>query len=201
MPVLPVPSLPEIVLHSATPASGLRRLIASDDNPDPEPPYWAYHWAGGAVLARYFLDHPAVVRGKRVLDLGSGSGVVGIAAAKAGAILVIAADTDQNAGVAQQLNASLNGVRMTSIHADLTTGPALDADIIAVGDLFYAPDLAERVLGFLDRSLVAGSMVLIGDPGRAYLPNDRLQCIAEYAVPDFGQVRDATVNASVFALI
>jgi predicted nicotinamide N-methyase len=201
MPVMAVPTIPEIVLHSATPASGLRRLIASDAHPDPEPPYWAYHWAGGAVLARYFLDHPEIVRGQRVLDLGSGSGIVGIAAAKAGAIHVITAETDQNAIVAQQLNAGLNNVALTSMHADLTAGPALDVDLVAVGDLFYAPDLAQRVLGFLDRCLLAGAKVLIGDPGRADLPRDRLQLIAEYSVPDFGQVTDATVHAGVFVLI
>lgn len=201
MPVMAVPAVPEVVLHSATPASGLRRLIVSDANPDPAPPYWAYYWAGGAVLARYFLDHPGVVRGQRVLDLGSGSGIVGIAAAKAGAMHVIAAETDRNAITAQQLNADLNGICLTSMHADLTIGVAMDVDLVAVGDLFYAPDLAMRVLSFLDRCLLAGAKVLIGDPGRAHLPRDRLQLIAEYAVPDFGQVTDAKVNAGVFALI
>lgn len=201
MPVTAVPAVPEIVLHSATPASGLRRLVASDAKPDPDPPYWAYHWAGGTVLARYFLDHPDVVSGRRVLDLGAGSGIVGIAAAKAGAIRVIAAETDGNAIAAQQLNAELNGVCLTSMHADLTAGPAADVDLVAVGDLFYAPDLAQRVLGFLDRSLLAGAKVLIGDPGRAHLPYDRLRLIAEYCVPDFGRGTDATVNAGVFTLI
>ncbi|MBA8881293.1 class I SAM-dependent methyltransferase [Phyllobacterium myrsinacearum] len=196
-----VPTIPEIVLHSATPTSGLRRLVVSNANPDPEPPYWAYNWAGGAVLARYFLDHPEVVRGQRVLDLGSGSGIVGIAAAKAGAIRVIAAETDRNAIVAQQLNAALNGVVLTSMHADLTTGPALDVDFVAVGDLFYAPHLAQRVLGFLDRCLLADAKVLVGDPGRADLPRARLQLIGEYSVPDFGLVTGATINAGVFALI
>lgn len=201
MPVTAVPAVPEIVLHSATPASGLRRLIASGAHPDPEPPYWAYHWAGGAVLARYFLDHPEIVRGRHVLDLGAGSGIVGIAAAKAGAMRVTAAETDGNAIAAQQLNAGLNGVCLTSMHADLTAGPVLDVDLVAAGDLFFAPDLARRVLLFLDRCLLAGATVLIGDPGRAHLPRERLRLIAEYAVPDFGQVTDAKVNAGVFALI
>ncbi|MCH3755865.1 50S ribosomal protein L11 methyltransferase, partial [Campylobacter coli] len=149
----------------------------------------------------YFLDHPEVVKGQRVLELGSGSGIVGIAAAKAGAIHVTAAETDGNAIAAQQLNADLNGVCLSSMHADLTAGPVMVVDLVAVGDLFYAPDLAQRVLLFLDRCLLAGAKVLIGDPGRAHLPRERLQLIAEYAVPDFGQVTDAKVNAGVFELI
>jgi predicted nicotinamide N-methyase len=186
--------VPEVRLYTAHSGSGLRRL--SGEGRLVPPPYWAYRWAGGTVLARYFLDHPDTVSSRRVLDLGAGSGIVGIAAAKAGASVVIAADTDPFAAAATRLNADLNGVSITAMTDDLTVGPPPAVDVVAVGDLFYERDLAERVTAFLDRCLAAGMKVLVGDPGRAFLPRSRLRLVAEYAVADFGDVTDAPVKQS-----
>jgi predicted nicotinamide N-methyase len=203
----PVPALPEIQLYTAHPGSGLRRLVdphqsadADDDTvepdgdaPEPQPPYWAYAWAGGAVLARYILDRPEVVAGRRVLDLGAGSGLVGIAAAKAGASSVMAAEIDRNGVAAIGLNAAANGVEITIVDKDITPGPPPDVDIVLAGDVFYGREVALRIIPFLDRCLAAGIAVLVGDPRRNDLPLSRLRLLAEYRVPDFG---DATGGAA-----
>jgi len=192
MPLAPVPSIPEIRLHIARPSSGLWRLLG----PGAQSPYWAYPWAGGAALARHFMDHPDIVQGRSVLDLGSGSGLVAIAAAKAGARRVIAADIDPFALVATELNASANRVDLSVVEDDLIEGPPPQVDIIAVGDLFYSRQIALRVTTFLDRCLAAGIQVLVGDPGRAFLPYTRLRPIADYAVADFGE---SGTRAGVFS--
>ncbi|NGO53047.1 class I SAM-dependent methyltransferase [Allomesorhizobium camelthorni] len=201
LPIAPVPSVPEIRLHKAGPASGLRRLAELDEQGFGSP-YWAYYWGGGLALARHILDRPEIVAGRRVLDLGAGSGIVGIAAARAGASEVIAAETDRYAVVAIDLNAAANDVTVSTILGDLTGGPPPPVDIIAVGDLFYERDLAERVTVFLDRCLTAGIDVLIGDPWRAFLPRSRLQLIAEYPVLEFGEAGNAAAKPSaVFSLM
>jgi predicted nicotinamide N-methyase len=191
-----VPSIPEIRLYTAHSGSGLWRLTGRSG----PPPYWAYLWAGGAVLARHFLAEPGTVCGRRVLDLGAGSGIIGIAAAKAGAASVTAAEIDQNGIAAIGLNARANGVSIEIVDRDLTRCDApAGLDLVAVGDLFYAAGLAESVTAFLDRCLAAGAEVLIGDPGRAFLPRARLTPVAEYAVPDFGDGVAALKRATVFA--
>ncbi|WP_245437062.1 class I SAM-dependent methyltransferase [Mesorhizobium helmanticense] len=207
MRLMPVPPLPEIRLYTAHPGSGLRRLTDPEeedteaDGNEPQPPYWAYAWAGGAVLARYIVDRPRTVMGRRVLDLGAGSGLVGIAAAKAGASEVIAAEIDRNGVAALGLNAAANGVTITVIGEDITAGPPPAADLIVAGDVFYDQHVGERVMPFLDRCLAAGIDVLVGDPGRAWLPRSRLQLLAEYIVPDFGEARHAATKPSgVFSL-
>ena len=187
-----MPGISEIRLHKANPASGLSRL--ADSEPDFQTPYWAYHWGGGLALARYVLDHPETVANKRVLDLGSGSGLVGIAAMKSGATSVLAADIDPYASAATMLNAAANGVALTSLCADLTSGAPPHADIVLVADLFYAEDLAQRVMPFLDRCLAAKIAILIGDPWRTWLPRKRLTLLAEYPGADFGGAT-ATPNA------
>jgi len=201
MRLVAVPSLPEIRLHIAHPASGLWRLADPDaEAGEAPPPFWAYPWAGGAALARHFLDRPESVRGRSVLDLGAGSGIVGIAAAKAGASRVMAAEVDLYGIAALGLNAAANGVAITAIANDLTPDPPPRVDLVAVGDLFYERDLAERVTAFLDRCLAAGIDVLIGDPGRAWLPLKRLRLVAEYPVPDVGDIGSAKAKlTSVFA--
>ena len=184
LPVAPVPGIPEIRLHKAVPASGLARL--ADGDACFGSPYWAHHWAGGLALARHVLDHPETVAGRRVLDLGTGSGLVAIAAATAGAGAVLAAEVDRYAVAALRLNLALNQVTATILHADLTAGEPPDVDLLLVGDLFYAPDLAERVTAFLDRGAERGIPALIGDPWRAPLPLARLTELARYEVAEAG---------------
>ena len=204
----PVPVLPEIQLYTAHPGSGLRRLVdphqtvddeavePDDDAPEPQPPYWAYAWAGGAVLARYLLNHPKSVAGRRVLDLGAGSGLVGIAASKAGASTVIAAEIDRNGVAAIGLNAAANGVTISVVDKDITTGPPPAVDLVLAGDVFYSREVALRVIPFLDRCLAVGIEVLVGDPRRADLPLSRLRLLAEYQVPDFGDAKGAATRPS-----
>ncbi|TXH83254.1 MAG: methyltransferase [Rhizobium sp.] len=197
LPVMPVPGIPGIRLHKAGPQSGLRRLAERD--PQFGSPYWAHYWGGGLVLARYILDRPESVAGRHVLDLGAGSGLVGIAAAKAGAAAVHAADIDPYAMAAIALNTALNGVAIDATPADLTKGEPPEVDVICVGDLFYEAALAKRVTAFLDRCLAQRISILIGDPWRAHLPKSRLRLLAEYAVPDFGEDATRTRPAGVFA--
>ncbi|WP_064692074.1 class I SAM-dependent methyltransferase [Rhizobium aegyptiacum] len=200
LPISPVSSIPEIQLHTAGPASGLWRL-ASRGETDPAP-YWAYPWAGGVVLGRYLLDRPEIVAGRRVLDLGAGSGLVAIAAAKAGAAIVTAIDIDTNAIAAIGLNAAINSVDIGAIAADVIDEPPPEAtDLVVVGDLFYDPSLALRVIAFLRRCRASGIEVLIGDPVRAYLPHRDLRRIATTAVADFGSVISGdVVQAGIFSL-
>ncbi len=176
------PGVPEIRLHAAHPKSRLSR-IAGD-----VPPYWAYGWAGGTVLARYLLDNPDAAKGRCVLDLGTGSGIVAIAAALSGAASVHAIDIDPNAVVAAGVNAELNGVMVSALCADILEATAPDADLILIGDVFYDEAVALRVLPFALRCRDAGLQVLIGDPGRKSLPIDALRRIAAFPVPDFGDV-------------
>jgi predicted nicotinamide N-methyase len=180
--IRPAPGVTEIRLHAAHPKSRLSR-IAGDI-----PPYWAYGWAGGTVLARYLLDNPNVARGRRVLDRGTGSGLVAIAAALTGAAHVDAVDVDPNAVVAAALNAELNGLSIAARCADILDGPSPDTDLVLIGDVFYDEAVARRVLPFAHRCRDAGCHVLIGDPGRKPLPVEALQRIASLPVPDFGDV-------------
>ena len=136
------------------------------------------------------------VAGRSVLDLGAGSGLVGIAAAKAGACEVVAAEIDRNGIAALGLNAAANGVAITVVDGDITGGSSPFVDLVLAGDVFYGQDVAARVMPFLDRCLAAGVEILVGDPGRAYLPRSRLRLLAEYKVPDFGEARDATLKPS-----
>ncbi|MBI1361480.1 MAG: methyltransferase [Alphaproteobacteria bacterium] len=174
----PAPGLPEIRLYRAHSGSRLRRLTG-----DSAPPYWAYQWAGGAVLARHILKNPNVVQGRRVLDLGTGSGVVAIAAALSGAASVRAADIDPFAIAAATLNAEANGVQVETIESDPLADPPPDCDLILAGDMFYEAGLAHRVCASLDSW---GVETLVGDMGRKPLPRDRLEPLAQYDVGDFG---------------
>ena len=186
----PVPSLPSISLYASHARSRLSRL-ADPDDPDPPPPYWAFAWAGGLALAHHFVAHPETVAGKRVLDLGAGSGLVAIAAAQAGAI-VSAAEIDPNGRAAIALNAAANGVDIALIDIDLAAAPPAGFDLIAAGDVFYNPEVGELMLPFLQRCALAGIGVLIGDPDRRDLPVERLERIGSYAVGDVGDVRAST---------
>jgi len=180
--IRPAPGVPEIRLYAAHPKSRLSR-IAGD-----VAPYWAYGWAGGTVLARYLLDNPDIAKGRRVLDLGTGSGIVAIAAALSGAAEVDAVDIDSNAIAATGLNAGLNGVMIAARCADILDETAPEADLVLIGDVFYDEAVARRVLPFARACKDAGCEVLIGDPGRKTLPVAALREIAVLAVPDFGDV-------------
>lgn len=157
-------------------------------------PFWAFAWAGGQALARYVLDNPDTVRGKRVLDLGSGSGLVAIAAMMAGAASVLASDPDPWAEVAIGLNAEANGVSVSVTTRDLLDMPMPDHDTVLVGDLFYEREVADRVLPFLKRAKAHGARILIGDPGRSYLPKDALEKLGEYGVPTTRELEDAEIK-------
>ena len=199
----PVPHVPEISLYVADESVPLwlktEEELGAMGLP---PPYWAFAWAGGQALARYIIDHPHEVAGKRVLDLASGSGLVAIAAAKAGAAPVIAADIDAFTESAIALNAEANGVYVEIVTQDLLVEDLIDhpapltrrCDVILVGDLFYERDTAARALAFLDRHAAAGSRVLIGDPGRTYLPKERLARLAEYSVPVTRELEDLEIK-------
>jgi predicted nicotinamide N-methyase len=148
------------------------------------PPFWAAAWPGGQVLARYVLDTPAVVAGRRVLDLGSGSGLVAVAAALAGAAEVVASEIDEFGTTAIPLNAEVNGAGGIRVVGDLLAGPPPDVDVVLAGDICYDRAMTERVLPFLARAREAGAEVLIGDPGRMYLPVDRLTALVAHDVPE-----------------
>ena len=181
--LVPVPLVPEIVVHASDDAYHVWD-VTSFGAPDAPVPYWSFPWAGGQALARYLLDHPEVVRDKRVLDLGAGSGLVAIAAAKAGAARAIANDVDAFAAAAQQLNARANGVSLESLLADiLDDDPSDDFDVVLAGDVCYDRELSDRMLGFLQRSVRAGAAVLLADPERNYLPRPLLEPVAVLEVP------------------
>ena len=192
--VLPVPHVPEIRLHVASEAMDLWQKtedeLAEIGLP---PPFWAFAWAGGQALARYVIDRPQQVHGKRVLDFAAGSGLVGIAAMKAGAESVLCADIDAFAISAMALNAEANDVALTSTDRDLI-GHAGEWDVILAGDICYEQALAARVIDWLTREQARGVTVLIGDPGRAYLPKARLESLAEYRVPVVGALEDHEIK-------
>lgn len=178
-PLTPLDDLPEISLHRPTPSSGLQRWLAEMGVGD-VPPYWAYPWAGGMVLALYLKDHPETVAGRTVLDFGAGSGLVAIAAARAGARLVRAFEPDPIGRVAAALNAEANRVSI-----EIVDSPQA-AEIVLAGDVFYDPAVARATLPRLEELAEAGCRVLIGDPYRRDLPRDRLQHLKDYLVPDMG---------------
>jgi predicted nicotinamide N-methyase len=182
-----VPLVPEIWLHQAAdPISMWQRTEQAAGRTGLDPPFWAFAWAGGQALARYLLDRSEVVRGRRVIDLASGSGLVAIAAAKAGAAAVTAYDIDPLASAVTGVNAEANGVAVQAVCADvLVEGglPAPGTDLVLVADAFYERDLAGKVMGFLERCHAHGTPVLAGDFGRAYLPRGRLTPLAAYDVP------------------
>lgn len=198
---MPASYVPEVQLFLADDAVSLWELTEEQlGELGLPPPFWAFAWAGGQALARYVLDQPAIVRGKSVLDMASGSGLVAIAAMQAGASSALAADIDRFAADAAHLNAALNGVTLQTTDADLI-GADVSQDVILVGDLFYDRDLAPRVFAWLVAQQSAGKTVLIGDPGRTYLPKDKLTQIAAYDIPVTRALEDAELKrAAVWAL-
>jgi predicted nicotinamide N-methyase len=192
----PVPHAPEIRLHVADEATALWQKTEEELGAlGLPPPFWAFAWAGGQALARYLLDRPGLVAGKRVLDVASGSGLVAIAAARAGATAVDAADIDGFAVAAIALNADANGVTVTARLQDLV-GADEGWDAIVAGDICYERDTAARIIDWLSSLSRRGALVLIGDPGRSYLPKDRLEALATYEVPVTRALEDAEIKRS-----
>ncbi len=179
----PVAFVPEVRLHQADEPIGLWELTEGEFRSDRPPPFWAFAWAGGQGLARYVTDHPDLVAGRRILDFASGSGLVAIAAARAGAAAVRAVEVDELAVAAVALNAEANGVRVDAELGDVLDRDAGDAEVVLAGDVFYSEAMANRVLRFLLRAARSGATVLVGDPGRAFLPRDRFDELAAYDVP------------------
>ena len=197
------PLVPEIRLHLAEESLPIWRKTEEELGAmNVPPPYWAFAWAGGQALARHLLDHPELVDGKRVLDLGAGSGLTAIAAAKAQAQNVLAADIDVVATVAARLNAVANGCEIGTTVADLLSAPPSAAyGCVLVGDLFYERELADRVLAYIEHAAAAGATVLIGDPERSYFPRRRFRQLAEYKVPVTRELEDAEIKkTSVWVL-
>jgi predicted nicotinamide N-methyase len=174
------PLVPELELHLATEVTSLWYATqAWLDREQVEPPFWAFAWAGGQGLARYVLDHPEVVRGRRVLDFACGGGIVALAAAQAGAARVVAADIDPLAIIATQLNATHHRLVIETDTSDWVGRDLPDFDVILAGDVFYDRAMVARVEPWLRAS---GREVLVGDPGRIYAPKDAVR-LAQYAVP------------------
>lgn len=190
------PSLvPEVILHLATEVTPLweatEATLARNNLP---PPYWAFAWPGGQAVARYVLDNPEVVRGRSVLDFAAGTGVVGIAAMKAGAARALAAEIDPFALEAIRLNAAACGVAVESAGDDLVGGPLPGFDVVLAGDVCYERPMAERVTAWLRTLAAGGTLVLFGDPGRAYVPRDGIEKVAVYDVPTSLELEDRTVR-------
>src|SRR5262252_3169183 len=172
-----VPHVAEIRLHLADDVLALWQRTEDERGPAQPPPFWAFAWPGGQALARYVLDHADLVADRMVLDLGSGSGLVAIAAAMAGAAAVLASEIDSLAVAAIGLNARANGVPAPVIVGDVLDGDGDGAEVVLAGDVWYSRPLAERVLGFLERAGACGASVLTGDVGRAFLPRDRFRVL------------------------
>jgi predicted nicotinamide N-methyase len=192
------PLVPEIRLYLATEITPIwqatEETLARSGLP---PPYWAFAWAGGQALARFLLDHPERVAGRSVLDFGAGSGLVAIAAAKAGAASVLAAEIDHFAAAAIAANAALNDVAIA-----VTTSDVLDAvgprwEVVTAGDVCYERPMADRVTGWLRGLAARGALVLLGDPGRAYLPSEGLVELARYLVPTSRELEDRDTRDAI----
>ena len=192
------PLVPEVTLHLATELVPIWRATEEDlEKMGLPPPYWAFAWAGGQALARYILDNPAIVAGKRVLDFASGSGLVAVAAAQAGAASVTANDIDPYAVAAIRANAEANGVVLTVCGDDVVGDDAAEWDVILAGDICYEQPLADRVTAWLRGLAGAGKTVLIGDPGRTYLPKEGLEWVVRYAVKTTRELEDTEVRNAV----
>ena len=178
------PAVPELELHLADDMDQAWTAVQAElDDATLPPPFWAFAWLGGQAVARHVLDHPDEVAGLRVLDLATGSGLCGLAAQRAGARTVTAVDVDPVATVAAAVNAELNGLALHVLHADVLDDPPPDVDVVLAGDVFYDAAMAARVQPWLLAAHRSGTRVLVGDPGRHYLPRALLVELASYDVP------------------
>jgi predicted nicotinamide N-methyase len=198
----PVEGLEEIKLHLADDVLPLWHAVQIETgNPDSALPYWAFAWAGGLAIGRYLSEHAEVVAGRRVFDLASGSGLCAIAAMRAGAAEATGADIDAFAVAAMEINARANGRRVTAVRRDVLDEEPPDADVVLAGDCWYEAGFAGRVLPWLQRARDRGIDVLVGDPGRRYLPTDELVELASYDVRTTTELEDlALKRGAVYAL-
>jgi predicted nicotinamide N-methyase len=199
----PVPGLEELRLHLADEVYALWHAVQVETNdPDTALPYWAFAWGGGLAIGRYLREHPEIVDGRRVFDLASGSGIGAIAAMRAGATDSSGTDIDPFALAAIRLNARANACRVTVIGRDVLDEPPPEADVILAGDCWYDAELARRVLPWLQRARDRGIEVLVGDPGRAYLPLDDLRELAAFEVRTTSELEDLDrTTARVYRLL
>ncbi len=187
----PVPGLEEVRLHLAGDVMSLTYAVQVETgDPDAALPYWAFAWAGGLAIGRYLREHPEAVAGRRVFDLASGSGLCAIASMRAGAAQATGVDIDAYATAAIELNARANGSRVTAMRRDVLDEQPPDADVILAGDCWYDARLAARVLPWLHRARDRGIDVLVGDPGRRYLPAADLVELAAYDVRTTTELED-----------
>lgn len=197
-----VPHAPEISLWLADEITPLWRLTEEElGEMGLPPPFWAFAWAGGQALARWLLDHPEDVAGRRVLDFAAGSGLVGVAAMRAGAASCLCADIDPFCHAAVAANAASNGVELRFEGRNLLSAPPPDVDVICAGDICYEKPMTEAVLAWLVQARDRGIRVLIGDPGRTYFPREGLDFLAEYRVPTTRELEDQEIKrSSVWAM-
>jgi predicted nicotinamide N-methyase len=195
--ILTAPLVPEIPLHLASEILPLWQLTEEElSRINLAPPYWAFAWAGGQALARYILDHPSTVAHKRILDFATGSGISAIAAKRAGAAHVLAADIDPFSLAATLLNAQCSGVELATTAEDVIGRLDLGVDVILAGDVCYELPLAKNVENWLRRAAAQGQLVLMGDPGRTYMPREGLETLARYQVQTSRDLEDTDVRAT-----
>jgi predicted nicotinamide N-methyase len=184
------PLAPEVQVHVADDVVALWEAMETEGvGAGDSPPFWAAAWPGGQALARYLLDFPETVAGRRVLDLGSGSGLVAVAAVLAGATSVLASDVDPYSHTAIRVNAEVNGVTGIEVVGDVLAGDPPEVDVVVAGDVCYDREMTSRVLPFLWTAWTRGATVLLGDPGRKYLPGEGLVAVAAYDVPDVDEAQ------------
>ena len=194
---LPVLSLPDIALYQADEVTPLWLMTEQDLARDRlAPPFWAFAWSGGQALARYILENPSIIAGKRVLDLACGSGLVAVAAARAGASTVIANDIDPYAEAAVELNAALNGVHIDFLSGNLLAGDPPGVDLILAGDICYEKAMTGAMLTFFDRARAHSMAVLVGDPHRTYFPASGFRRVAQYRVQTHADIEDVAEKAA-----
>ncbi|WP_102960604.1 class I SAM-dependent methyltransferase [Mangrovicella endophytica] len=192
--VMASPHVPEIRLHLADEAHDLWLKTEGElEAIGLPPPFWAFAWAGGQALARYVLDRLVIVQHRHVLDFATGSGLVAIAAARGGAASVLAVDIDPFCADAVQLNAELNGVEVAFSSSD-PVGKPVDADLLLAGDVFFDAGMTRAIVPWFERLAAAGAEILVGDPGRAYLPRERMEPLATYEVPVTRALEDAEIK-------
>jgi predicted nicotinamide N-methyase len=199
----PVPGAEHLRLHLADEVLTLWRATQVETRDEDAPlPYWAFAWAGGLALTQYLREHPERVGGRRVFDVASGSGLCALAALDAGATDVAASDIDPFSWAAIRLNARASGGRVTVVRRDVLDDDPPDADVVLAGDTWYETGFAERIWPWLRRCRAAGLDVLVGDPGRAYLPTDGLIELAVYEVRTTTELEDRDQkSARVFELV